>query len=403
MISNKLLAIAEGLLGSNCRPFTEADPFNPKNMVEGLIGTHNDHRYGALWITSVNGVPEEQFIYATPKLHYPFDRVGRYNFPSAQTIETYTKLDGTNIFMFRYTARGQTFISYKTRLRPFLASMGRFGDFLDMWKEMLLNYPDIPKLFLTNPQMDGFSFELYGSLNKHLMKYSIALDTALLFAIKGGGEVSEVVPPSWLSLEDMAVPVAALESKVTSNYVWEYEQSQETMNTALKDTDMGLEGQEGTVWYLLTKDGVWMQFKCKPEQIENIHWAAGGIPKLMLKATAYNVLESEPEITKKALVNLLLEEFTQEQVDASVTRIEAILEEVKTELEFQDRVAVILEKLLVPGLLVDYELTLPDVMRFLSNHFERGEMSIVYHHATILLEKEFGPQFLTRDRMCGGE
>ncbi len=400
MISNKLLERAEELLGTKCRPFAETDPFNSSNMVEGCIGIHSDHRYGALFITSINGIPEEQLIFATPKLHYPFDRVGRYTFPSAQTIETYTKLDGTNIFMFRYTSRGRTFTSYKTRLRPFLASLGRFGDFLNMWKKMLLEYPDIPKLFLTNPQMDGFSFELYGSSNRHLMRYSVDLDTVLLFAIKGEGEV---VPPSWLSLKDMAVSVATLESKVTGNYVWEYEQSQETMNSALKDTDMGLEGQEGTVWYLLTNDGAWMQFKCKPEQIENIHWASGGIPKLMLKATAYNVLESEPEITKESLVNLLLEEFSQEQIDASVARIEAILEEVKTELEFQGRVSVVLEKLIVPGSLVDYELTLPDVMRFLSKHFERGEMSIVYHHATTLLEKEFGPQFLTRDRMCGGE
>ena len=747
MISNKLLARAEELLGTRCKPFTEVDPFNKGNTVEGLIGIHSDHRYGSLFITSINGFDEEQLIFATPKLHYPFDKVGRYDFPSAQTIETYTKLDGTNIFMFRYTAQGRTYTSYKTRLRPFLASLGRFGDFLDMWKEMLLNYPDIPKLFLTNPQMDGFSFELYGSLNRHLMKYSVALDTALLFAIKGD---AEVIPPSWLNLESLALPVVTLESKITGNYVWEYEQSQETMNAALKDTDVGLEGQEGTVWYLLTKDGAWLQLKCldgrsriltkfgwrtlwsiithtnedvevlslneatrlyewkkviaryrtpidkqklirvglkhspnvarnfaginvtedhpfltsdgwkpakdlreedkiltgepapnnlqmeifdgtmlgdscipnttrdtrvrfehidieyarlkeavfsslgakghamdrtkynpnshkswivaipsaiwisqqrerwytpdgkfvpkdleltpllaavwymddghlqvkgtschiilatngfskedveflsvklaaweienvittqnticlntkaakrflerispfvppemnrkiltpqfqpelwdvgetvlgydspvfgpastpssdrtvfcidvednhnfvtkggvvhncKPEQIENIHWAAGGIPKLMLKATAYNVLESEPELTKEALVSLLLEEFTQEHIDASIIRIEGVLEEVKVELEFQDRVARALEKLIPPGSLIDYELTLPDVMRFLSKHFERGEMSAVYHHATVLLEKEFGSQFFTRDRMCGGE
>ncbi len=75
----------------------------------------------------------------------------------------------------------------------------------------------------------------------------------------------------------------------------------------------------------------------------------------------------------------------------------------RIELEFQDRVGVALEKLLPPGDMMEEVLSIPDVMRFLSKHFERGEMSAVYHHAMILLERTLGPNFFNRLPMSGGE
>ena len=394
MITNKLKTRGVELLGSDCKSFTEEDPFNTQNVVEGLIGTTNDHRYGALLITSINGVSCEQLIFATPKLKYPFDRSGRYVFPSAQKIEAYTKLDGTNVFMYRYTAENKVFVSYKTRLRPFLKE-SRFGSFLEMWSGMLKKYPNISKLFLANPHLDGFSFELYGSLNKHLISYDVSLDTALLFGITG--DAAKVVPSG--GLDSLGVPTADLENKITKNYVWEYESAQDKIEEDLEETEDGFKGQEGQVWYIQTHDGLWSMFKLKPHTIENIHWASGGIPRLVIKATAYNTLETESDITKKAVVALLLEEFSQEQINSSTIRIENVVSEIAEELVFRERVGIALGMIIRPNTKIANLPTLPDVMRKLSTHFQKADMKKVYSFACALLEQQVGKEEFNEYRL----
>lgn len=42
-------------LGSDCFEFSEIDPFNPQNHVEGQISFSKDRRYGALQIKKIRG------------------------------------------------------------------------------------------------------------------------------------------------------------------------------------------------------------------------------------------------------------------------------------------------------------------------------------------------------------
>lgn len=385
-VTNKIKEKGIEILGKGCKYFYEVDPFNPQNTVEGLIGVKNDHRYGALYITSINGYSTEQVIYATPKLKYPFDRVGRYLFPSAQNIKAYTKYDGTNVFMYQYTVGKQLFTTYKVRLRPFIVN-GRFGDFLNMWNIVLKRYPNIPKLFQNNRQVDGFSFELYGSLNKHLIEYDIALEPALLFGVHGEGEVVSLT-----SISHTDVPSAALEEVIDKDYVWKYQSTQKEIDKGLEETATGFKGQEGQVWYLLDKTGVYHMFKLKPETIENIHWASSGIQRLTIKATAYNVLETESELEIKALEELLLEEFTKEQIAASSYRIQSVVDEVNVELLFRDRVVKALDTIVRPGTKENKIPTVPDLMRGLSSHFAKREMSAVYNYTIAILEVRIGKE-----------
>lgn len=143
------LEAARALLGLEAKwlqPFRAEDPFNEGLEVEGLLSIRPDHRYGTLAVLRVGGWSGPQAIPATPKLHYPFDRHGVFRFPPLRRIAIYEKLDGTNVLAYRYRdAGGRSYLSYKLRLSPFLRN-GRFGDFLDMWRELLGRYPAIPGL-----------------------------------------------------------------------------------------------------------------------------------------------------------------------------------------------------------------------------------------------------------------
>jgi hypothetical protein len=83
------------------KEFREVDSFN-NNLLEGYICRQSDHRYGCLLITKVNDEDCQQIIWTTPKLDYPFDKVGNYHFPDCKQIQFYEKLDGTNILSYHY-------------------------------------------------------------------------------------------------------------------------------------------------------------------------------------------------------------------------------------------------------------------------------------------------------------
>ena len=120
--------------------FAEIDPFNGFTL-HGYISRRGDHSYGAMAIVAIDGVPCEQIVWATPKLHYPFDKYGKYNWPLIDELEIYEKLDGTNILAYSYEHKGKTYLTYKTRLSPVLKH-SQFGDFLTLWKECLKKNPD---------------------------------------------------------------------------------------------------------------------------------------------------------------------------------------------------------------------------------------------------------------------
>lgn len=397
MITSKIKIKIEEVFGKDYKVFSEYDSFNPQNFVEGAICFRANHLYGALYITSINYEECEQLILCTPKFHYPFDRAGKYTFPPAHKILGYTKIDGSNIFYFQYSKNYEIFTSYKTRLRPFLSDASKFGLFVSMWKEMLKKYPSIPKLFIANEGLDigGFGLELFGSLNKHLIEYDIPLDTNLLYAITKDGKILPLE-----SLNTLDVPVTALENVITKDYVWNYEEIQKKMDSELQTTEYGFKGQEGQMWYCFLKTGEWEVFKCKGNQIQSIHFANGGIPKLIIKATAYNVLESESEVTVKALQELLLEEFTPEQVAASSIRAEKVVEEVNEELLFRRKVGDVLDSNLACTPIKNCP-PIPDIMRTMSKHFTKGEMGAVYHQTLILLEKVMGKEKFDEYRNSG--
>lgn len=350
-------------------PFFQQDPFNKNNLVEGfLCHTNNDH-YGSLFITSVNYESSIQCIATTPKIKYPFDHENKWHFPKAKKIERYLKLDGTNIFAFSYTdAKQNKFVSYKTRLLPFV-QQSKFGPFLEMWREILKRHPSIPGYVLGSGL--NLSFELWGARNPHLVRYTEPLEASLLFARKG----QDILPPS--SIPGFDFPSVQFRGLVDKDYVWSYQQAQAEAEATLSELEDGggYLGMEGEVWYLQTEDGKWTPWKCKPETIEAIHWAAGGIGKNVLRATIANSFESYDVPTIENIKELLLEEFPKEEIEKVHYSIAKQLVEAIREHEFE---LLVLTEYRALGMSIITQKA--EVMRGLSQKFARGDMKRVFSH-----------------------
>ena len=351
--------------------FGTIDPFN-NNFVEGYISHKPNDMYGALFITKVNGDKYHQLIFSTPKIKYPFDKNGNWHFPKAKIIFCYTKLDGTNIFSFKYYgAKGKTYVSHKLRLQPFVRN-AKFGTFLDMWKDILKNHPIIANL--PDRIHMNLSYELWGSQNKHLIQYDTPLQTSLLYGRREG----KILPPDTIRGYPSSIPeidslLTPLVRVVTRDYIWSYQEAQKEMERELTPINDGYKGREGEVWYVQTESSDWVLYKVKPETIETIHWTSGGMSRNIILATCQNAFEGKDDPSTEDVINLLLEEFSPNQIENTKHLIERCLEETYTKHQFVRKV---LEEYNNTGL--DFLDDSGKVMRVLSGKFTKDEIQKVY-------------------------
>ena len=347
--------------------FDVVDPFND-TTIRGFLSNRPDHRYGALVITHVNDKPTPQTVFATPKLHYPFNKLGEFIFPPIREIEIFEKFDGTNVLAYRYhDSENHGYTTYKLRLYPVLRN-GRFGAFLDMWSEMLTRYPVIPELVEINDC--SLSFELYGKRNVHLIIYEEALNCALLFGINERG-----IPLFPSTLEARDVPLAASYGKLEAGKdpIEAYNRIRaeiEDKNEQVEDDK--ITGSEGTVWYVLTEKNETVLFKCKPESVEQVHWVTG-INKAAVTATCWNLFETQDNLNYETLYPLLLEEYSAEEIEGFRTYIDQCISYVNGEMEFRNLVLSEYKKL---G--VSLAQNKNEVMRSLSKLFNKQDMKKVY-------------------------
>jgi len=307
--------------------FEEQDVFNPKNTIKGYINRRQGHLYGSLYITHVNGKKVPQVIYGTPKQHYPFDRQDRWEFPDADSIEIYEKLDGTNILSYVYTDGEKEYLTFKTRLRPTLGS-SKFGNFFFLWNEMLKKY-NLSDFCFNNKY--NYSFELYGKRNKILVEYDVPLDTRLIFAIDN--KTGKIIPPSRISTSIPKMEILNKLDKTDKEYYISYQKDLD--NNLEVDEKTGIvKGREGTVWYFITDDRV-NQIKCKPEGILKFHWSPNRIPYESIYTTCVNAFENFDKPCYEDVKQLLMEEFTEDKIDVSKQRILKILADVLFEKKLQ--------------------------------------------------------------------
>ena len=177
----EILDVPESTLST----FDCIDEYND-NRLEGVLCRQMDKNYGALVIFKVNGVEVEvQKILCTPKIRYPFSTndLGErtYHWPKVSSVFVYEKYDGTNIFCYSYyDANNQYYRTYKTRLTPVVSDLG-FAKFKTLLDEALKKYPEFAALPAASNI--GYSFELYGYKNPHLIIYDVDIDLKLLFLV----------------------------------------------------------------------------------------------------------------------------------------------------------------------------------------------------------------------------
>ncbi len=365
------LATATQLTGLDAKwlhAFDVEDPFNENLRLRGFLCQKPDHRYGALALTHVGEAEAPQLILATPKLHYPFGKDGKFHFPPLKKIYLYEKLDGTNVLAYRYRdGEGNWHLTYKLRLAPTLRN-SRWGPFLDMWRELLHKHPTIPQLVEANDC--HISFEMYGSRNTHLMVYDVDLAAVALFGVRRD---ASIVPLFKLDL--LGVPGAALVGELAAGEdpVAKYAEIRAEMEKRNRKTeDDKLIGIEGTVWYVEEPDSRVSMWKCKPESVEEIHWAVG-INKKAVIATCWNFLETSDDLNYDTLLPLLLEDYQMREIEAFRPHVENCIRQVKSEFELKEKVLAAYDKL---GLSIHDNKA--EVMRALSPHFKREEMKKVY-------------------------
>jgi hypothetical protein len=365
------LSIATQMIGLEAKwlhAFDVEDPFNGNLRLRGFLSQKPDHRYGALVITHVGEAEAPQLILATPKLHYPFGKDGKFHFPPIKKIHLYEKLDGTNVLAYRYRdGEGQWHLTYKLRLGPVLRN-SRWGPFLDMWNELLQKHPTIPNLVEANDC--HLSFEIYGRRNAHLILYDVDLAVAALFGVRRD---ASIVPLFKLDL--LGAPAVPLVGELVAGEdpVAKYAEIRAEMEKRNRPTeDDRLVGIEGTVWYVEEPDGRVSMWKCKPESVEEIHWATG-INKKGVTATCWNFLETGDDLRYETLLPLLLEDYQLREIEAFRPHIENSIKDVLRESELKERALAEYDKL---GISIhDDKAT---VMRALSPHFRREEMKKIY-------------------------
>ena len=376
-----LLGINEGALDT----FDVEDTFNSPNRITGFLSHQSDHRYGALLITQVNGLDvSPQLVYATPKLHYPFatreDGDRSYHFPKVvQSVLAYEKKDGTNIASYVYKdSAGNLYRTYKTRLTPVVVN-NKFGSLRDMWQELMDTCPNLHTLLARVSTDQALSFEMYGSRNPLLVRYPFPLKATLLFGVhQDGGKVIPAI--TYLGYDHVHQTSAVMQSGADLVKFFETLRDEaEAKNVRGKDEngDDYIDGTEGYVLDVLDGDGKWTLWKCKPTSIEAIHWAGTSIPESIILPTAWNALEScVGELTVEYVVQLLLEEFTQEKIDTSMERIEKVVAQVKKTLVWREKVR---EAYDAVGMTFDPDMgNKGTVMRALSAHFDRSDMKRVF-------------------------
>ncbi len=356
--------------------FDVVDSFNEGNAIQGYICTRDGDFYGSMVITRLNQLilPKEQVIRATPKLDYPYDRAGIFKFPEFSKINLYRKLDGTNICSYHYYNPWirETYLTYKTRLSPVVRN-ARFGNFFDMWKQILNLNPQIIELIESLPRIN-WSFELYGSMNKILILYKVPLDYALLFGIhKASGNIIDIKAGNFENYLIKTAEYCGTIDKQT-DLVSYYKKLQAEMEAEIKTVDEDtLTGPEGLVWYMHTPEKVVM-LKCKPPTVEGIHQAAGKhISMTSVMITIKNSLENNDSLDYDTIRKMLLEEYEEFEIDSFKNHILNCIDKIKLDLEFKEKVLMEYKQI---GLTLSENKR--DLMRALSTMFPKIKMTAVY-------------------------
>jgi hypothetical protein len=218
-----------------------------------------------------------------------------------------------------------------------------------------------------------------------MVKYDIPLAMCLLFGVcRTDGAVK---PPS-----EMRLPI----NTMLPFYAYSGNNGDHTIrynNFRAQMSERNGAGQEesfvteGMVMYANTGEPSWRMFKCKPEEIEKIHWSASGsIPRIALMTTAMNVFEDKENPSIDDFIELLKEEYPQSMIDKAAIKISKAWEIAKIQIYVTKQINEVWILAKHNGL--DVTKDKAATMRFMSQYFEKNMMrkvgSIVLKQAGLI-------------------
>ena len=139
---------------------------------------------------------------------------------------------------------------------------------------------------------------------------------------------------------------------------------------------------EGLVWYALTRDKH-VLYKVKPKYIQDIHFAASaGIPDHSIFITCLNAFEDKDDPDLDYIIELLEEEFEENEISKRMSKISRIFNEVWNRVRLKKE----LNDEYHRNPEFDINKDKGTVMRHFANLYPKNRMKAVY---TLLME-EFG-------------
>jgi predicted kinase len=278
MKTQKEIADLLNCLPSQLSSFSKEDPLNKNNIVSGYLCRKKGPYYGSMYITDINGTQQDQLIYGTPTLQYPY-KAGTTDYKDWGTnlrVIFSTKWNGVNALLFKYTYADTIFFSVKTKGSPFIAN-GQFGNFLDLFREWAPgNLGHWAHLLNEAINLQSVTFELCGTKEPHLVKYDFDLQFKPLFYTKVNGAIVPYMETTYSvhlfkDTESLNRRIAASQS-INFSYNEEYRQSN---NLPLK-YEYNHFITEGEVLYIVNEYNEVIDrtaYKIKPKDIEEVHWA----------------------------------------------------------------------------------------------------------------------------------
>lgn len=348
----------------------------------GYLCRQESEKLGLLAITELAGEERLEFVYAMPKIHYPYrkDRDGRpqlsisvlINITDARFTE---KLDGTAIIFYGLPGKDGEILEVipRTRLQPML-SPSRWGNWNKLLDEALPDRSGVETA--VRAQKVALAFELWGYRNPHMITYGTPLTLTLHTAIR------HRKPVSYRLLADFAarygfdlVKSVAVVQPDAAGLATAYRRLQQEMEARNQAAGEDTFVEEGAILILSTAETA-TYYKCKPPTIEEIHWAQGaGIGKHNISHTLYKMAENGYDFSAGSVADLKTELESEFDVDAVRNGAELI------ERMYVDFVVEIQQRQWLKQLVDDSGLDihdLPNLMRYLSQHYAKWQMSWVY-------------------------
>ena len=348
----------------------------------GYLCRQESEKLGMLAITHLAGEERLEFVYAMPKIHYPYlkDREGRpqvsisvaQNVVDARFTE---KLDGTAIIFYGLTDKNGEIreVLPRTRLQPILAP-SRWGDWNKLLDEALPDRSGVEQA--VRSQRVTLAFELWGYRNPHMITYETPLALTLHTAIRHKKPVSHRLLADFAQRYgfDLAKSVAVVEPNA-DGLAAAYRRLQQEMEARNQAAGADKFLEEGAILVLSTAETA-MYYKCKPPTIEEIHWAQGaGIGKYNVEHTLYKMAENGYDFLTGSVADVKQELESDFDADAVINAAE-LIERVYTDFVLEQQQRQWLKQLVDNSGLDTHDL--PNLMRHLSQHYAKRQMSWVY-------------------------